>query len=166
MQWHTQVSGMRKLVVAAMKMNGPKKSNVLSLSQIDPSLFCNRKQKGMPVAAMTQKGMLIQNIHLHVVFSANVPPITGPKTDPIAHCKLMTDIHFPRSLSVTRSARITYVNPTSPPPPTPCILLPTSSSPTLLATDATIVPTKNKNNAVSSTDFRPIICEKEAQVGL
>lgn len=75
---HTQVRGMRKLVVAAMKMNDPKKSNVFRRSQTDPSLFRRRKQIGMPMAAIIQKGMLIQKIHLHVVFSANVPPMTGP----------------------------------------------------------------------------------------
>lgn len=58
----THVIGIRKLVVAAIKMNDPNQSKVLSLSQIDPSLGCSLRQMGTPTAASTQKGMLSQKI--------------------------------------------------------------------------------------------------------
>jgi hypothetical protein len=61
----------------------------------------------MPMAEIAQKGMLIQKIQRHVDFSANVPPKIGPMTVPTAHCPLMTDIHLPRSRSVTMSVSST-----------------------------------------------------------
>ena len=48
-----------------------------------------------------------QNIQRHVDFSVKVPPMTGPVTDPIAHCRLMIEKHFPLSLKVTISVTIT-----------------------------------------------------------
>jgi hypothetical protein len=100
----THVTGIRKLVVAAIKIKEPNQSNVFSLSQMDPSLGCSLRQMGIPAAASTQKGMLSQKIQRQVVSWAKAPPITGPMTLPMAHCKLMIAIHLPRSLRLTRSA--------------------------------------------------------------
>lgn len=79
MREHTHVIGIRKLVVAAIKMKEPNQSKVFSLAQTEPFLGCNMRQKGIPTAVKAQKGMLSQNIHFQVVLTANVPPITGPK---------------------------------------------------------------------------------------
>jgi hypothetical protein len=76
---HTHVIGIRKLVVAAIKMKEANQSKVFSLAQTEPFLGCNLRQMGIPTAAKAQKGMLNQNIHLQVVLTANAPPITGPK---------------------------------------------------------------------------------------
>lgn len=59
----------------------------------------------------------------------------------------------------------TYVKATRPPPPTPCKHLPTSRSEMLLATEQTIVPMANNDNAAKMTDLRPMMCEKDAQDG-
>jgi hypothetical protein len=48
-----------------------------------------------------------QNIQRQVDFSVKAPPMTGPVTDPIAHCRLMTENHFPLSLKVTMSVTMT-----------------------------------------------------------
>lgn len=85
-------------------MKDPNQSKIFSLAQTEPFLGCNLRQMGIPTAAKVQKGMLSQNIHFQVVLTANAPPITGPKTLPIAHCKLIMDIHLPRSRRLTRSA--------------------------------------------------------------
>lgn len=63
------------------------------------------------------------------------------------------------------SDTMTYVKLTIPPPPTPWIERPTSRSAMLLATDAMTVPTMKRKSAKRSTDFRPMMCEKDAHVG-
>ena len=151
--------------MAATKMKEPSQSKCFNLSQTDPSLGVSRRQIGIPMAAKTQNGIFNQNIHLQVVCSAKLPPMTGPSTLPIAHCKDITENHLPLSRRVTMSDTITYVNPTSPPPPTPCTHLPTSKVEIHLATEAMIVPIVNRSNAVSRTDFRPALCENSAQEG-
>lgn len=172
----THVTGIRRLVVDATKRKDPNQSNSRSFNHIEPSLICNRRQIGIPIAAIVQKGRFNQNIHLQLAFSAKAPPMTiktrsqsyqfqsgskeyepGPRTDPTAHCAEMMDIHFPLSRRVTMSVIITYVKDTRPPPPTPCKHLPTSKSEMLLATEHTIVPMVNNNNAVRMTDLRPMI---------
>jgi hypothetical protein len=151
--------------VAATKMNEPNQSKCFNLCHTDPSLGVSRRQMGMPTAAMTQNGVFNQKIHLQVVFSEKDPPITGPMTLPTAHCKDITENHLPLSRRVTISETTTYVNPTNPPPPTPCTHLPASKVEIPLATEAMTVPTVKSSNAVSRTDFRPIICEKDAHEG-
>jgi hypothetical protein len=44
--------------------------------------------------------------------------------------------------------------------------LPANNCAILSATDATMVPIAKISRAANRTDFRPIICENEAQVGL
>jgi hypothetical protein len=102
---------------------------------------------------------------LKVKRKGNHEPMTGPRTDPIAHIIEMIDIHFPLSRRVTMSVRTTYVKDTKPPPPTPWIHLPTSRSSTLWAIEQTIVPIVNSSNAAKITDLRPMTCEKEAHEG-
>lgn len=77
----THVTGIRRLVVAATKRKDPNQSNSRSFTQIEPSLMCNRRQIGIPTAAITQKGMLSQKIHLHVTFSAKAPPMTVQESE-------------------------------------------------------------------------------------
>lgn len=132
---------------------------------MDPSLARSRRHIGTPIAPMTQNGMFSQKIQRQSAFSAKAPPMTGPMTDPIAHIRLMIAIHFPRSRNVTRSAITTYVRATRPPPPTPWILLPTSMVAIFLATEATMVPIEKIMSAARRTDWRPIICEKDAHEG-
>jgi hypothetical protein len=110
---------MRKLVAAATNMKEPHQSNRANFVKTDPSLVFNRRQIGIPTAETTQKGILSQKIHLHVMFAAKAPPMTGPMTEPIAHCNDIMENHLPRSRRVTISDTITYVKDTKPPPPTP-----------------------------------------------
>lgn len=119
----------------------------------------------MATKVMTQNGAFIQKIHRQFVFSANAPPMTGPATDPIAHCRLISENHLPRSLNVTMSEMMMYVKATSPPPPMPCTERPTSSTAELLATEAMMAPIVNNKRAAKSTGLRPMIWEKEAHDG-
>jgi len=84
---------------------------------------------------------------------------------PIAHCREIIEKYFPRSLRGTISATITYVRATRPPPPIPWTHLPASKTAILLATEQMMVPSVKKNSAVKRTDFRPMICENDAQDG-
>jgi hypothetical protein len=81
----THVIRTRQLVSAATKRKDPNQSKVRNLVLIDPSFIYSLRNIGIPVAAITQNGMLSQKIHRQVTFSARAPPITGPMTDPIAH---------------------------------------------------------------------------------
>lgn len=146
-------------------MKDPSQSKEPNFLHIDPFLVFNRRQIGIAKPATTQGGRLSQKIHLQVDFSAMAPPMTGPMTDPIAHCNDMIDIHLPRSRRVTISAMITYVRDTRPPPPIPWTHLPTRRIAMLCATEAMTVPVEKIDSAVRRTFFRPRKCEKEAHDG-
>jgi hypothetical protein len=156
---------MRKLVKDATKRQEPIQSNFLSFSKTDPTLWLRRRHIGRATKAMIIKGKFNQNIHLQFDFSAHAPPMTGPVTLPMAHCRLMSENHFPRSRSVTMSVTMTYVRATIPPPPIPWTDRPTRSVAELLATEAMIVPIVKITMDTSSTGFRPMICENEAHDG-
>lgn len=157
MGWSTQVSGIRELVAAATNIREPNQSNDLSLSHADPSLWFNRRHTGIPMAAITQNGMLNQKIHLQSVFSEKAPPITGPIKDPIAHWRVIIANHFPRSLKVTMSETMTYVKATRPPPPMPCIQRPANKIAIFFAMEQIRVPSVKMKRAAKRTTFLPII---------
>jgi hypothetical protein len=50
-----------------MNKKDPNQSKVFNLPHREPSLGCNLRQIGTPMAAKTQKGILSQKIHLSAV---------------------------------------------------------------------------------------------------
>ena len=119
----------------------------------------------MPTKAMTQKGILSQNIQRQFECSANAPPMTGPLTEPIAHIRLIQANHRPLSLKDTMSVMMTYVSALSPPPPTPCTVRPTRRVVIFWAMAEMTAPAVNNVRATRSTDLRPNMWEREAHVG-
>ena len=119
------VKGIKNPVMEDINKTVPIQSIAFNFSITKPSLRFSLRERGMVMNATRQKGRFwsllaytpsfyksayqhtIQKIQRHVDFSVKTPPMTGPVTDPIAHCRLIIENHFPLSLKVTISVTIT-----------------------------------------------------------
>jgi hypothetical protein len=85
----------KKLVKLAIKRKAPTKSTRRTFSfKVVLVLAVNLKKIGMATSPKAQKGRLIQNAHLHAVFSAITPPIIGPRIVPNAQAARTSEKYF------------------------------------------------------------------------
>ena len=124
-----QVSPIRKLVKLAMKMKPPNQSTCSSFSLTDLLLALSLTNRGTTTRLKAQKGKLMMKTHLQEACCTNSPSTKGPAIVPKAHMICVRLQYLGRRCRRgMMSLNITMVRAMMPPPPTPWIVRPASSS--------------------------------------